>query len=90
MTGSEIVQIISLVLTAVVSIVTLLVRARIIGLEGEVKKLNETLVLANQMIIDQGLTISQLSQHLAMATPTKQRQDKPETWKGNPPYNQQK
>lgn len=90
MTGSEIVQIISLVLTTIVSIVGLLVRARIIGLEGEVKKLNETLTIANQMIIDQGLTITQLSQHLAMVAPDDKRKDKPLTWQGNTPYNQQK
>lgn len=70
MTGSEIVQIISLVLTAIVSIVGLLVRARIIGLEGEVRKLNETLTAANALIIDQGLTITALSQQLAMERPT--------------------
>ena len=85
MTGSEIVQIISLVLTAVVSIVSLLVRARIIGLEGEVKKLGETLTVANQMIIDQGLTITNLSQQLAMSTHDKRNPDKPQTWQGNPP-----
>lgn len=90
MTGSEVVQIISLVLTTVVSIVSLLVRARIIGLENEVKKLGETLTLANEMIIKQGLTIANLSQQLAMSVPTKTRQDKPQDWQGSPPYREQK
>ena len=86
MTGSEVVQIVSLILTTAVSITTLLVRARIIGLEGEVKKLTETLTIANQMIIDQGLTITQLSQQLSMSTPDKSKTDKDGTWQGNPPY----
>jgi len=86
LTGSEIVQIISLVLTAVVSIVTLLVRARIIALEGEISELKSVLVEANQMIISQGLTITELSQSLAMSKPEKRMVDKPLDWQGFPPY----
>ena len=70
MSGSEIVQIVSLVLTAVVSIVSLLVRARIIALEGEIKDLGETLKAANVLILKQGNTIDAMSaQILAMAEP---------------------
>lgn len=61
MTGSEIVQVVSLVLTAVVSIVTLLVRARIIALEGEIKELNVIIKAANALIIEQGVTINTLA-----------------------------
>lgn len=70
MTGSEIVQIISLILTASVSIVTLLVRARIIALEGEIKDLNQLVTAQNQLILSQGQTIDKLSSQLVMLTPT--------------------
>jgi len=86
MSGSEIVQIVSLVLTAVVSIVSLLVRARIIALEGEIKDLGETLKAANVLILKQGDTIDAMSaQILAMAGP---KTIKPieKGWEGNPPY----
>lgn len=78
MTGSEIVQIVSLVLTAIVSIVTLLVRARIITLEGEVKELHETLKAANALIIDQGVTINTLSAWRTM--------EKDNPYEAMPPY----
>ena len=70
MTGSEVVQIVSLVLTAAVSIVSLLVRARIIGLEEKIEDLNNNIQAANAMILKQGNTISNLSQQLRM-TPNK-------------------
>lgn len=86
MSGSEIVQIVSLVLTAVVSIVSLLVRARIIALEGEIKDLGETLKAANALIMKQGDTIDAMSsQILAMAdTPSRKIKDEPYT--SMPPY----
>lgn len=90
MTGSEIVQIISLVLTAVVSIVSLLVRARIIALEGEIKDLNQVLTAANTMILKQGNTIDQMSQTIAQMADAPQRKIKPEPYQGNPPYRQGK
>lgn len=71
MSGSEIVQIVSLFLTATVTIVGLLVRARIIALEGEVAELSSTIQEANRMIISQGHTISSLNQELTMKRDSK-------------------
>lgn len=78
MSGSEVVQIVSLVLTAIVSIVTLLVRARIIALEGEVKELNVIIKAANALIVSQGVTINELAQRRVM------EKDKP--YEAMPPY----
>ena len=90
MSGSEIVQIVSLLLTAVVSIVSLLVRARIIALEGEIKDLGETLKAANVLILKQGNTIDQMSaQIVAMAEP-KQKIKPIEPYTAMPPYEKHK
>jgi len=86
MSGSEIVQIISLVLTAAVSIVTLLVRARIIALEGEIKDLNEILTAANAMILKQGNTIDAMSAQIVSMADTPARKVKPEPYTSMPPY----
>lgn len=91
MTGSEIVQIISLVLTAIVSIVTLLVRARIIALEGEIKDLNTTLTAANTLIMKQGNTIDAMSEQIvAMAGAPTRSAPKDEPYTAMPPYRKQK
>lgn len=86
MTGSEIVQIVSLVLTAVVSIVTLLVRARIIALEGEVKDLNVIIREANTLILKQGNTIDQMSMQIVAMSDTPTRRVKDEPYTTIPPY----
>lgn len=86
MSGSEIVQIVSLVLTAVVSITSLLVRARIIALEGEIKDLNKILTAANVLIMKQGNTIDEMSTTIAMLAEPK-REIKPiEPYTSMPPY----
>lgn len=86
MTGSEIVQIISLVLTTVVSIVTLLVRARIIALEGEIKDLNEVITSANVLILKQGNTIDQMSAQIVAMADVKQIKHIEKGWEASPPY----
>ena len=86
MTGSEVVQIVSLVLTAVVSIVSLLVRARIIALEGEIKDLGETLKAANVLILKQGNTIDLMSSQIVQMAGTPARKAKDEPYTSMPPY----
>lgn len=60
MTGSEIIQIVSLFLTAIVSIVTLLVRSRIIALEGEITSLKAVVASSHAIILQQFDTIKEL------------------------------
>lgn len=80
MSGSEIVQIVSLVLTALVSIITLLVRARIIALEGEIKDLGIVITAQNQLILAQGQTIDKLSSHLVTVADEPKRKVKEEPY----------
>lgn len=86
MTGSEIVQIVSLLLTAFVSIVGLLVRARIIALEGEIKDLGIVVTAQNQLILSQGQTIDKLSAHLVDQADKPKRKVKDEPYTTMPPY----
>jgi len=86
MTGTEIIQLVSLILTTVVSIVTLLVRARIIALEGEIKDLNVTLTAANALILKQGNTIDIMAAQIVAMADTPKRKMKDETYTGFPPY----
>ena len=86
MSGSEIVQIVSLVLTTIVSIVSLLVRARIIALEGEIKDLNKVLTAANVLIMKQGNTIDQMSAQIVAMADTPGRKIKEEPYAAMPPY----
>ena len=67
MTGSEIVQIVSLFLTATVSIVGLLVRARIIALEGQVNDLKAVVSSAHAIILQQNETIRELKAEILSA-----------------------
>lgn len=86
MTGSEIVQIVSLILTAVVSITTVLVRARIIALEGEIKDLNTIITSANALILKQGNTIDTMSAQIVAMADTPARKIKDEPYTAMPPY----
>lgn len=90
MSGSEIVQLFSLFLTAVVSIVSLLVRARIIALEGEIKDLNKILTTANEMILKQGNTIDAMSAQIVAMADTPARKIKEEPYTSMPPYRKDK
>lgn len=90
MAGSEIVQIVSLVLTTVVSIVTLLVRARIIALEGEIKDLNTIITAANALILKQGNTIDTMSAQIVALVDTPSRKVKEEPYTTMPPYTKPK
>ena len=86
MTGDQIIQIVSLVLTAAVSIITLLVRARIIELEGEVKGLNALLTTANQTITTMSGTIDSMSAQITALTDTPKARVKDEPYTAMPPY----
>lgn len=86
MSGSEVVQIVSLILTAVVSIVTLLVRARIIALEGEIKELNAVVTAQNTLILAQGQTIDKLSNHIVEKAAEKPIKPIEKGWEASPPY----
>lgn len=86
MSGSEIVQIVSLVLTATVSIVGLLVRARIIALEGEIKELNAVITSANALILRQGNIIEQMNEQIVQFAAVSVKRAKDEPYSGSPPY----
>lgn len=86
MTGSEVVQIVSLILTAIVSIVSLLVRARIIALEGEIKDLGETLKAANALIMKQGDTIDTMSNQIVSMADKKPIAPIEKGYEASPPY----
>lgn len=86
MTGSEIVQIVSLFLTAIVSIVTLLVRARIIALEGEIKDLNTVITAANALILRQGNIIEQMNEQIVQFASVAVKRDKEQPYTAMPPY----
>jgi len=86
MTGDQIIQIISLVLTAVVSIITLLVRARIIALEGEVRTGNTLLAAANATIATMSQTIEGMSAQITALSDTPKARVKDEPYTAMPPY----
>lgn len=90
MESGDIVQIFSILVTAIVSIVGLLVRARIIALEGEIKALNLVITAANVLILKQGNTIDAMSAHIMAEAAKRAGVVKPNPYEGFPPYTQQK
>lgn len=90
MESGDIVQIISILVTAIVSIVGLLVRARIIALEGEIKALNLVITAANTLILKQGNTIDTMSAHIMASKSQTRGVVKDGSYEGFPPYEKQK
>lgn len=90
MESGDIVQIVSILVTAIVSIVGLLVRARIISLEGEIKALNLVITAANVLILKQGNTIDAMSAHIMASQPPPRGIVKDDPYEAMSPYRKQK
>lgn len=86
MEGETIVQLVTIISSAVVAIITLLVRSRVIGLEKEVVDLRATIASAHALILDQYDDIKAFG---AVKIPVAEKMPKPtkgEDWTANPPY----